>query len=137
MTANTPASRKAKGRKLQNTVASMIQDTLGLPESDVRPTAMGQSGEDIQLSERAQSIIPFDDVEVKCQEALNIWAALEQSEERGTSPLVVFKRNRSPIYAALLFDDLLQVLATCNELNTQIVLLRSSILQTEPQNHMN
>lgn len=114
-----PSSAKAKGRTLQNKVAEMIREALGLPASDVRPAVMGESGCDMKLSARAQAVFPFDDVECKCQEALNIWAALEQSEERGKRPLVVFKRNRSRIYAALPFEDLLALVAGLDKANVK------------------
>lgn len=110
-----PSSAKAKGRTLQNRVAEMIRGALGLPDSDVRPAVMGESGEDMKLSARARELFPFDDTEVKCQEALNIWAALQQSELRGERPLVVFKRNRSRIYAALPFEHLLELLKRLQE----------------------
>lgn len=107
-----PQSAKAKGRRLQNTVAEKIREALGLPESDVRPAVMGESGCDMKLSARAQELFPFDDVECKCVEALNIWAALEQGGARGEHPLVVFKRNRSGIYAAVKFEDLLALIVS-------------------------
>ncbi len=72
---------------------------------------MGVSGEDVQLSEAAVKKFPFS-VEAKNTEKLNIWAALEQSEtdNRDLTPLVVFKRNRSEVFCAMKFDDLLKLL---------------------------
>lgn len=69
---------------------------------------MGASGVDIQLSPAARKVYPFS-IEVKCQEALNIWAALEQAEENKGShtPLLCFKRNRTEIYVALKLEDFL------------------------------
>ncbi len=50
-------------------------------------------------------------IEVKrCAEKLNIWKALEQSENAASAtqtPLVAFRRDRSRWYAALPLEDLL------------------------------
>lgn len=65
--------------------------------------------------------IPGYHVEVKNQEALNIWAALAQAErdavlQRPTGPwvankpIVFFKRNQSRVYAALDAEHLLRLL---------------------------
>jgi hypothetical protein len=43
MTANTPASRKAKGRRLQQAVRQDLVDRLGIDPGDILSTAMGQS----------------------------------------------------------------------------------------------
>lgn len=116
-----PSSAKAKGRKLQNEVAEAIQLVLSLPAEDVRPAVMGESGCDIKLSKRAKSVYPFDDTECKCQENLNIWAALAQSESRGARPLVVFRRNRSKTYAALPFMDLLELVRKIQHYETMAI----------------
>ena len=73
---------------------------------------MGQSGRDISLSPAAEKIIPFD-VEVKNQEKLNIWSAINQAEsntKEGRIPMVVFTRNRSKTYAVIEFDKLTDLL---------------------------
>ena len=54
MTANTPASRKAKGRRLQQAVRQDLIDCLGIDPGDILSTAMGQSGCDIYLSPAAR-----------------------------------------------------------------------------------
>ncbi|MGE0278308.1 MAG: hypothetical protein AB7R40_23175 [Nitrospiraceae bacterium] len=109
-----PASAKAKGRKLQQHVRDRVLDTFpDLQPGDVRSTSMGASGADVQLSPAALNLFPFA-VETKCQEKLNIWDALEQahahSQNGEGAPLLVFKRNRSEVYAALPFEDLLILL---------------------------
>jgi len=40
VTANTPASRKAKGRRFQQAVRQDLIERLGVPEGDVLSTAM-------------------------------------------------------------------------------------------------
>ena len=59
MTANTPASRKAKGRRLQQAVRQDLVDRLGIAPGDILSTAMGQSGCDLYLSPAARTIFPF------------------------------------------------------------------------------
>lgn len=114
MKANTPQTRKAKGRRLTQEVCfqiwAYIQRWWGpLNASDVKTVPSGVQGVDVWLSEAAQSYFPFS-VECKNQEALNIWACLKQAEKNtshDTVPLLVFKRNGSKIYACLPFDDFL------------------------------
>ena len=108
-----PQSAKAKGRRLQQEVRDAILATFSpqLQPGDVRSTSMGAGGEDILLSPAAFRAVPFA-IECKNQEALNIWAALDQAA--GHSPqengLLVFKRNGTATYAALRFDQLLDLL---------------------------
>jgi len=107
------SSAKSKGRRLQQYVRDKILALFPeLTESEVRSTAMGQSGADILLSEKAKSLFPFN-VEAKNQESLSIWKALEQSErdrKEGSVPLLVFKRNRSDVYCALKFEDFMSLI---------------------------
>ena len=54
------ASKKAKGRKLQD----FVRDTLltcfdSLEEDDIKSAIMGESGEDIKLSPAARRAIPY------------------------------------------------------------------------------
>ena len=113
--AKTPASRKAKGRRLQqetrDKVLALFEGILEV--GDVLSTTMGDTGSDLKLSPLAKKHFPFS-VECKNTETLNIWKALEQAEKNaaeGTAPLVIFKRNRSKIYAALDLDVLLELLS--------------------------
>lgn len=77
---------------------------------------MGASGVDILMSEAALRMYPFA-IEVKCQESLNVWAALAQAEENRIpfmgadplTPLLCFKRNRSDMYVAMKFEDFLRL----------------------------
>jgi len=111
--AKTTASRKQKGRLLQQSVRdSILKAFPSLTERDVRSAPMGTTGEDVVLSEEASKLFPYA-IECKNQEKINIWAAVEQSEQRRKDnmiPLVVFKRNRSNIYCVLKFSDLLKLL---------------------------
>lgn len=121
----TTASRKAKGRRLQQEV---VKEILGLflkelTARDVKSTPMGVSGMDVQLSEEASRLFPFA-VECKSQEKLNIWDALEQAQsenrDNDLTPLVVFKRNRSKVYCALELKDLIRLIRKYYESATNI-----------------
>jgi hypothetical protein len=117
MTANTPASRKAKGRRLQQTVRQDLIDRLGIDPGDILSTAMGQSGCDLYLSPAARARFPFG---VECQKSrngsLSIPAVVEtvRPETRikwVSSPLLlVFKRSREEPLAVLRWSDLLALL---------------------------
>jgi hypothetical protein len=102
---------KARGRRLQDYVAQMIQVNFGISVSDARPAIMGENGMDIKLSTAARMQFPFA-VECKNQEKLSIWKALEQSEKNseGLAPLLVFKRNHSKVYVALDFETFIGIL---------------------------
>lgn len=108
-----PSSAKAKGRRLQDWIRDKLLSTFGsLEGDDVKCAIMGESGEDIHLSPAARKMFPFS-VEAKNQERINIWKAIAQAEQNakeGTTPLLVFKRNHSKVYAVLDFEDLLTLL---------------------------
>ena len=113
-----PSSAKAKGRRLQDWIR---QKLLGLfpqlEEDDVKTAIMGESGEDIHLSPAARKVFPFS-IEAKNQERLNIWEAIAQAEanaREGSTPLVVFKRNRSEVFAVIPFEALLTLLYSKEE----------------------
>ena len=113
------SSAKAKGRLLQQYVVKVLRDRYKLDknitdcyEGDVQSIPMGMSKEDIKLSPKAQKLIPFN-IECKNQEKLNVWSALKQAEvntTKGRVPLLVFKRNRSKVYAVLELDELMKLI---------------------------
>src|SRR4051812_817938 len=66
-----------------------------LSESDVYVKTGSAGGVDIHLSAKAQRLFPFA-VEIKFQEALNLWAALAQAQANATPkslPALVFFRR--------------------------------------------
>jgi hypothetical protein len=115
--ANTRSS-KAKGRRLQQEVRDRIREHFpSLEEDDITCTLMGESGCDIKLSPAAKKKFPFS-IECKNQESLSIWAALKQAADNikeGTTPLLVFRRNRSKTYVTLEFEDFMKLLPKDNE----------------------
>jgi hypothetical protein len=113
MTANTPASRKAKGRRLQQTVRQDLIDRLGIDPGDILSTAMGQSGCDLYLSPAARARFPFG-VECKAQERIALpewWQQCTRNADKvGLTPLLLIKRSREEPLAVLRWTDLLALL---------------------------
>jgi hypothetical protein len=111
--ATTPASRKAKGRRFQQSLREDLITQLEIDPGDILSTAMGQSGCDLYLSPAAREQFPFG-VEAKHQERISLpswWrqcAANAEAEE--LSPLLVFRRNRKEPLAVLRWSDLLALL---------------------------
>ncbi len=105
-------SSKAKGQRAAKEVQErLLAHCSELSKDDVRVTPGGVNGADIQLSSKGKEILPFA-WEVKNQERLNIWGALQQAESHVESeeiPIVAFKRNRSKIYVAVELDRFLEV----------------------------
>lgn len=122
-------SAKAKGRKLQNKIRDVILKLFpSLEADDVKVALMGESGCDLKLSPAARKVFAYS-VECKNQEKLAIWSALKQAEENavaGTSPLLVFARNRTEPYVALRLIDFVRLLE-----NTQCSSC-SSTVSSEP-----
>ncbi|WP_461369082.1 putative PDDEXK endonuclease [Candidatus Darwinibacter acetoxidans] len=113
MVASTPASRKAKGRRLQQAVRQDLVDRLGIDPGDVQSTAMGQSGCDLYLSPAARAQFPFG-IECKAQETIALPAWWKQctrnAEAEGLAPLLVLKQSRREPLAVLRWTDLLVLL---------------------------
>jgi hypothetical protein len=113
MTANTPSTRKAKGRSLQNFVHDdILLNFKELEEGDVKKAIMGESGIDIKLSPHARRIFPFG-VECKNTEKINIWAAIIQCEDNAAkeklTPLLVIKRNRTEPHVVMTWKDFIKL----------------------------
>ena len=108
------ASKKAKGRNLQNHVRDELLESFsdtGLEDDDIKTAIMGESGEDIKLSPAARRVIPYS-FECKNQERLNIWSSLKQAEENcnGRTPVLIFKRNRSEVYATVKLKEFIKLI---------------------------
>jgi len=112
MVANSPQTRKAKGREFQQKIAAKIREVFNLPDPDAVSTSMGQAGIDIQLSSEARKMFPYA-VECKKAETMKIWEWLSQAEENGKktglTPLLVFSRSRSKTYAVVDIDHLMNL----------------------------
>ena len=118
--ASSTASRKAKGRRLQQYVRDAILELFPeLTLRDCRSTPMGVGGEDVLLSAKAAELFPYS-VEAKNQEKLNIWASLVEAESntRDLEPLLVFKRNSSKTYCVVEFEHFMELLHRIKTLDT-------------------
>lgn len=91
------ASAKNKGRNLQKWVRDLLLSLAPTLESDdIKSTAMGSQGEDVQLSPAARKVFP---VSIECkarksQKTIYDWIAQAQSQGKG-EPVVVIKQDRS------------------------------------------
>ena len=106
------SSKKGKGRRLQNFVRDELLGSFPtLEPDDVKVAIMGESGEDIKLSPAARKQIRYS-FECKNQERLSIWSALKQAEDNcnDRTPVLIFKRNRSKVYAVLEFESLIDLI---------------------------
>ena len=107
-------SCKAKGRAACKEVVELLAKYW--PDhrpGDFEITSSGVTGEDVKLSPAARDRFPFV-IEVKNQQALNIWEALKQAQSHRKDrenlyPLLFFKRNHSKLYVALEADDFLKL----------------------------
>ena len=114
-----PKSVKAKGRNLQNFVRDKLRKIFieewtkvpKLEEDDIKSQTMGMGGEDIVLSPSAKKIIPYS-FECKNTERLNLWGSLQQCKDNceDRTPILVFKKNRSKVYAVIEFDNLIKLI---------------------------
>ena len=106
-------SAKNKGKRLQNSVRDILLETFkeDLEPDDIKSAVMGESGEDIQLSPAARKFIPYS-IECKNQEKLNVWSSLEQAEDnsKDSTPVLIFKRNRSKTYAVIEFKEFVELI---------------------------
>lgn len=90
------ASRKAKGRKLQQLVRdSILKKFPHLTIDDVRSTAMGQGGMDIQLSPLAGASFPYA-VECKRNKSFAVYGPYSQASTNAGKyePLLVIQGDR-------------------------------------------
>jgi hypothetical protein len=116
VTANTPQSRKAKGRAFQQEIRDDITEVLGLPEEDVISTSMGAQGVDIKLSNGARARFPFG-IEAKRQEKWNIpewWgqACENARKEKDLKPLLVMRKNHGETVVMMRWADFLDMAKT-------------------------
>lgn len=97
----TPASAKAKGRKLQQWFRDEILKRFkSLEPDDVRSTSMGAGGEDIQLSPAARKLLPLS-IECKNLQSMAFYKWYDQAcinSGKNVEPIVVAKANhREPV----------------------------------------
>lgn len=91
-----PQSAKTKGRRLQQWVRDLIlKHHPSLEPDDVRSTAMGQGGEDVQLSPTARKLTPLS-IECKSRASFAFYKDLEQAQRncpKDCEPILIAKAN--------------------------------------------
>ena len=107
------SSGKNKGRRLSTRVKEkLLLYRPDIPSGDIKVTCSGETGPDLQFSERASKEFPFV-IEAKNQEKIAIWRALKQLEKHKKSDLqtrlLIFARNHSDDYVTLKLDDFLKL----------------------------
>ena len=90
------STAKAKGRRLQQWMRTLLIEELEVDPEDIESRPMGSQGEDLIMARAAREKFPFS-IECKNQESLNVWKAYEQAEENSGDyePIVVLKRNNT------------------------------------------
>ena len=107
----TPSSARAKGRRLQQFVRDVLLKTFpSLEKDDVRSTAMGQGGEDVQLSPAARKLIPYQiECKNKARAQVSTWYA-QASGHGDHEPLLVVKQDGSDPLAVVSFKHFVSLL---------------------------
>ena len=90
------ASRKAKGRRLQQQFMKLLIEKLDIDPEDIESRSMGSQGEDLIMARAARKKFPCS-TECKNRESINIWKSYEQAKENAGDyePIVVIKRNNT------------------------------------------
>ena len=109
------ASRKAKGRKLQQFVRDLILKAFkphGVRDQDVLSTSMGVSGEDIKFSPFARDLLNIS-VECKSHKAFAVYKIYEQCQSNAGDyePVVFIKQNNSKPLALVDAEFFINLLA--------------------------
>jgi hypothetical protein len=91
------ATGKAKGRRLQQWVRDILLEVhTSLEPDDIKSTAMGQGGEDVQLSPAARKLIPYT-IECKSRATIGVYPWYEQAmanNPKNYIPVLVIKQDR-------------------------------------------
>ena len=90
------SSAKAKGRKLQQWMRTLLIEKLDVHPEDIESRSMGAGGEDLIMARAARAKFPMS-IECKNQEAVNVWESYEQAADNSGKyePVVIIKRNKS------------------------------------------
>lgn len=105
------AARKNKGRQLQQKMRDAILASFPLLETDdVKSTAMGQGGEDVQLSPAARKVFPYS-IECKRHKAFAVYGPYEQASTNsgGYEPLLVIQGDRKKPLVILDLDHFMKL----------------------------
>lgn len=112
------ASRKKKGRKLQNKVRDDLREMgkeFGLVDDDLCARQMGGAGVDIICSPSARRVFPFD-IECKNQEALNVFAEFTKHyakyKKTKNLKLLIHSKNHSDTLVTMRWKTFLNLFGT-------------------------
>ena len=111
------SSAKAKGRRLQQWMAELLVEQLGIHPEDIESRPMGSPGEDLIMARAAREKFPFS-VECKNQESLNVWKAYEQAcaNAKGIhTPIVVIKKNKERPLVVIDAETFVDMVGEINE----------------------
>ena len=96
-TRTSVSTGKAKGRRLQQQVRDKVLKTYpSLEPDDCKSTAMGQGGEDVQLSPAARKLFPYS-IECKSRKTLSLydWYDQAKNNSNNSEPLLIVKKDYS------------------------------------------
>lgn len=127
----TIASRKAKGRRLQQKIVKILCQVLGIHQNSIKSIPGGVQGQDIWVSDNVRQWMTLA-IECKNTEQLNIWKAIEQSETNAGDdqiPVVIFAKNKRNPYIAINLDDFMEIYK--NHLNSAITRLEETNVDGE------
>ena len=112
----TVRSRKAKGRRLQNWVRDTLLEIFAfknLDSNDIKCAVMGETGEDIKLSNTAKRCIPYS-FECKNKETFKgIYDIIDQAKSNSNAretPIGIIKMNKHQPLAILDAKHFLQMI---------------------------
>lgn len=111
----TARNAKAKGRLGQQAIRDKLLEAFPqLEKDDIRSTAMGQSGEDLQLSPAARKLIPIS-AEVKRRKSFKtVYDFLNQAKQDGSyEPVVFFRADRQDWLVFCNLDHYIDLLKGC------------------------
>lgn len=112
--ANTAKSKKAKGKALENWLASELRRT----GADDKARAMPGSGSFTHFKSDIYTKLPYS-FECKSQETTKVWEWYVQAQSQAgnmEAPVVVFKRNYSQPMALLSASDFINMVAEIEDL---------------------
>lgn len=109
------SSAKAKGRLLQQTVATTLTNALrefGLEDGDIRSTSMGCPGVDLLLSPAAQNLVGPLCIECKNCESLAVTTVFweHQAKYQDKPAILVSKRNKTKPLVTMTFEMYMELL---------------------------
>jgi thiamine kinase-like enzyme len=128
-----PASRKAKGRRLQDLTVDCLLATLSpdLKSDHIRGAIMGESGEDLPMTNDAREVLSGYEFECKALAEVkraDIYAAIRQAKERlkpNNRYCIVFKQDSEQPHASILLTEFATLLR-----NAHILRRLTPVLQT-------